>query len=247
MRLLALVLMVFLVGATPSKNWTTVHAAVHGFSRSAADAAEEPKDVAQARREIANAVYAATDSLYERAALLAAGHAESLFAVRIGRDECKPWECDEGRARGYWQVHEPLCPEAFVLSPGPDRLAIEVGCALRFLRFQEPRCGTLKAAVSGFTGDCRPPDQAIRDRAFETAVDVLTQGGWPTAPKGWGAAGPVPRAVVKRAWIETKVFAPGETTQIDGFGVLVDWHWNDPSSKHTPKGWHRGLTFFRVQ
>lgn len=42
------------------------------------------------------------------ALLLTIGHHESGFSLRIQRGECKPFECDHGRARSAWQLHKNL-------------------------------------------------------------------------------------------------------------------------------------------
>jgi hypothetical protein len=39
------------------------------------------------------------------ALVLAIGDSETGFSLRIGRGECKPRECDRGRARGPFQLH----------------------------------------------------------------------------------------------------------------------------------------------
>lgn len=39
------------------------------------------------------------------ALVIAIGHAESGFSLRIQAGQCKPHECDRGRARGPWQLH----------------------------------------------------------------------------------------------------------------------------------------------
>lgn len=39
------------------------------------------------------------------ALILAIGQAESGFSLRIHAGQCKPFECDRGRARGLFQVH----------------------------------------------------------------------------------------------------------------------------------------------
>lgn len=42
----------------------------------------------------------------EWAALLATvGGKESALSMRIMRNECRPWECDRGKARGIFQIH----------------------------------------------------------------------------------------------------------------------------------------------
>ncbi len=40
-----------------------------------------------------------------RALVLAVGAAETHFALRIMEGQCKPFECDRGRARSSWQLH----------------------------------------------------------------------------------------------------------------------------------------------
>lgn len=42
------------------------------------------------------------------ALLLTIGYHESTFSLRIHRGECKPHECDRGRARSAWQLHKNL-------------------------------------------------------------------------------------------------------------------------------------------
>lgn len=42
------------------------------------------------------------------ALLLTIGYHESTFSLRIQRGECKPHECDRGRARSAWQLHKNL-------------------------------------------------------------------------------------------------------------------------------------------
>ncbi len=47
----------------------------------------------------------------EAAFLLALGDAESKFSLRIHAGNCKPTECDRGRARGPWQLHRNGMPD----------------------------------------------------------------------------------------------------------------------------------------
>src|SRR5215216_1305670 len=42
------------------------------------------------------------------ALLLTIGYHESTFSLRIQRGQCKPHECDNGRARSAWQLHKNL-------------------------------------------------------------------------------------------------------------------------------------------
>lgn len=61
----------------------------------AAAVAEVSRDAPRAPREWA-------------ALLLTIGHHESTFSLRIQRGQCKPYECDRGRARSAWQLHKNL-------------------------------------------------------------------------------------------------------------------------------------------
>lgn len=61
----------------------------------AAAIAEVSKDAPRAPREWA-------------ALLLTIGYHESTFSLRIQRGQCKPHECDRGRARSAWQLHKNL-------------------------------------------------------------------------------------------------------------------------------------------
>jgi len=40
-----------------------------------------------------------------QALLMAVSYAESTWSLRIARGDCKPHECDGGRARSPWQIH----------------------------------------------------------------------------------------------------------------------------------------------
>ncbi len=61
----------------------------------AAAIAEVSRDAPRAPREWA-------------ALLLTIGYHESAFSLRIQRGQCKPHECDNGRARSAWQMHKNL-------------------------------------------------------------------------------------------------------------------------------------------
>lgn len=61
----------------------------------AAAIAEVSRDAPRAPREWA-------------ALLLTIGYHESTFSLRIHRGECRPHECDNGRARSAWQLHKNL-------------------------------------------------------------------------------------------------------------------------------------------
>lgn len=85
----------------------------------------------------------------DRAAVLAVGFGESRFAEYVMRD-CvdKPKDatgnCDNGKARGPWQLWPAVCPELHALPRGHvSEEAIRLGaeCARRHWRFALNRCG----------------------------------------------------------------------------------------------------------
>ncbi len=55
--------------------------------------------------ELADAIIAATPSRQWAALLLTIAHHEAALSARIARGECRPRECDAGRAWGLGQVH----------------------------------------------------------------------------------------------------------------------------------------------
>lgn len=229
-----------------------VYKAITGTPRAYVDRDEDAKERAARLRDVAVAITAATSSLEERAALVAVGASEALWSSRVGADKCRKGTCDPGKdgkpkALGYFQVHRAACREAFSMAPGLPRLKVEAKCALRVLHWAKPRCKpeTLQAAVTGYRGDCRAGDRKLRDKAYEAYHDVLTRGAWPRQPDGWRSAGRVPRETRLRGMALASGLPMGAWLEVDGFGVLVSWHWHDPSGDVSPKGWHRGLTFFR--
>jgi hypothetical protein len=66
---------------------------------------------------LADAVLAATHSRQWAALLLTIAHHEAALSARIARGECRPLECDAGRAWGLGQVHRTQRNAAFWGSP----------------------------------------------------------------------------------------------------------------------------------
>jgi hypothetical protein len=54
---------------------------------------------------MSTAIHAAAKTPDEAAFLIACGRYETAFSLRIHAGQCRPLECDRGRARGPWQVH----------------------------------------------------------------------------------------------------------------------------------------------
>lgn len=76
-----------------------------------------------------------------RAIVVAVGEAESGYSLRIMAGQCKPYECDHGRARSAWQMHEnnytrPVWEQLW----GQENLAIQVQAADGMLKRAYYRC-----------------------------------------------------------------------------------------------------------
>jgi hypothetical protein len=69
------------------------------------------------------------------ALLLTVGYHESAFSIRIHRGQCKPHECDRGRARSAWQLHKNLFTEGvWDQLHGIEHTALQVRAASDALR-----------------------------------------------------------------------------------------------------------------
>lgn len=245
----------FICGATSQMPSALVFKALTGTPRAWGDR-NEPS-LARNRRllPVALAVSEIGGSFDERAALLAAGERESLWSARIGEDRCqtgpKDQRCDPDKsgnpqALGYWQLQRRACPAAWKLTHGPDRLLIEADCSLRVLEWAKKRCGGWRNAISGYRGKCGLSDSVIRARSFD-AYRYAVEHGWPRMAEGWTHAKRVPRQRIAVGVKLTKRLGYGEFVEVPGeprMAALVDWHWHDPSGDVSPKGWHRGVTFF---
>lgn len=92
------------------------------------------------------------------ALLLTVGYHESSFSLRIHRGECKPHECDRGRARSAWQLHKNLFTEpVWEQLHGIENTAVQVRAASDALRrayFTCSRSGVpwLQATLNGYAG-----------------------------------------------------------------------------------------------
>lgn len=92
------------------------------------------------------------------ALLLTIGYHESTFSLRIHRGECKPYECDRGRARSAWQLHKNLhTAPVWEKLHGIEHTAIQVRAASDALKrayFTCSRSGVpwLQATLNGYAG-----------------------------------------------------------------------------------------------
>jgi len=111
---LALLLITAIVSAAPPhQQWTL--AAVRSLPTYFEDKAPELEQAKAAQlTEVARVVADVSRANAPRpprewaALLLTVGYHESTFSLRIHRGDCKPHECDSGRARSSWQLHRNL-------------------------------------------------------------------------------------------------------------------------------------------
>jgi len=107
--------------------------------------AEVSKDAPRAPREWA-------------ALLLTIGYHESTFSLRIQRGQCKPHECDHGRARSAWQLHKNLfTAPIWDQLHGIENTSVQVRAASDALKrayFTCSRSGVpwLQATLNGYAG-----------------------------------------------------------------------------------------------
>ena len=92
------------------------------------------------------------------ALLLTIGYHESTFSLRIHRGQCKPHECDHGRARSAWQLHKNLyTAPMWDQLHGIEHTAVQVRAASDALKrayFTCSRSGVpwLQATLNGYAG-----------------------------------------------------------------------------------------------
>jgi hypothetical protein len=92
------------------------------------------------------------------ALLLTIGYHESAFSLRIQRGQCKPHECDRGKARSAWQLHKNLyTAPIWDQLHGIEHTAVQVRAASEALKrayFTCNRSGVpwLQATLNGYAG-----------------------------------------------------------------------------------------------
>lgn len=255
LKLPLLLSLVLLAGSAWGTPFTGLYDALTGAPDDWGDRDESGKDRANRMAHVTNAILFVTKQQDEQAALVATAHSETLLARRIGEDRCEQGppgqRCDpdkhgKAQARGYWQLHRSACPEAWAMEPSSRRLRVEAACALRALRLARKRCGDWPSAIAGYTGSCDAPDKVFRARSYRTFFDVVMHG-WPKPPKGWVYASGVTSR--ERRSVLHLLNAEVHSWHLvrDDLAVLVDWHWHDPSGDKSPKGWHKGLSFFQPE
>ena len=117
------------------------------------------------------------------ALLLTIGYHESTFSLRIHRGECKPHECDRGRARSAWQLHKNLfTAPIWDQLHGIEHTAVQVRAASDALKrayFTCHRSGVpwLQATLNGYAGrrcSAEWPGLDLRAATFNRLLRVGT-------------------------------------------------------------------------
>ena len=88
-----------------------------------------------------------------RALVLAVGEAESGYSLRIMAGECRPFECDHGRARSPWQMHENDHTRPFWQDlQGFVGLHVQVDQADKMLKRAYFQCPRTPSVVNAYAG-----------------------------------------------------------------------------------------------
>jgi hypothetical protein len=146
----------------------------------ASDEAEPPEERTERLGAVAVAVAKAVDATPwpgprgELAALLVAqGYAESGFSRRIQLGQCRPRECDGGRAHGPWQIHRGgIVPWDSWVAMGQGDVEQGALYAARILASTYRACGSLEGAIGLYaTGKTcvwkGAAERAVRTRRLE--------------------------------------------------------------------------------
>lgn len=119
------------------------------------DRGEDPTARRERLSELAEAIADASANRTEAAALLAAAWHESRFSKMVQEGRCDElpagMRCDDGKARGNWQLHRAACTELWD-RPVSEHARIGARCAMRLLRVFRRDCGTIPGAYGRFAG-----------------------------------------------------------------------------------------------
>lgn len=148
----------------------------------------EPKPEREIRLHLAaDAIAAAAKTRLEAAMLVALAFSETALSrdVQYGHCDALPagQRCDNGKARGLFQLHEAACPAAYALPIGsPESLKTEALCAIRLLRWnaQRGREHTLTPEHAAFCGyAAKSWEWKGADARVRTTREILARWGRP--------------------------------------------------------------------
>lgn len=130
---------------------------------------------------IASAIAEFARTPEERAFLIAWGHAESGYSLRVHVGQCKRWECDGGRARSVWQMHRHrLNPEQWARMQGVENTRAQAARAVALARWALRQCPDDRVRGAFRVLGARHCDQPLRGEAdrlatFERTAALLTR------------------------------------------------------------------------
>lgn len=105
--------------------------------------------------QIAHALAAVTRRAADAATLFSVGYFESGFLPRIQEGDCRKAECDRGRARGFWQMHQDTAGAAWTDLLGMENTEVGAQVAARKLRHGRRVCHSESGAISFYAvGTC---------------------------------------------------------------------------------------------
>lgn len=123
---------------------------------------------------VADAIVRNAKTPAEAAFLIAWAEHESHFDLRIANNDCHPWECDHGRARGLWQSHERAAGTAWAHLPGD--IDLQAFVAVRHARWAIKDCGSVLGGfrrLGGLACDRPLKGEAGRMESYRRILAVL--------------------------------------------------------------------------
>jgi hypothetical protein len=106
--------------------------------------------------ELTSAIFYYSKSDANLAALmLTVGLAESNFSARIAAGECKPWECDRGKAWGIGQEHKNKINAEYWGAPEPSIQIMSMSRALKSAYYtckHRKAKDWLRCTINGYAG-----------------------------------------------------------------------------------------------
>lgn len=136
---------------------------------------------------LAEAIAQTAKTPQEAAGLVTVAYEESRLARYVGDGRCHEGppgaRCDNGRARGYFQLWQVACPQAYRFKAGTiASLKAEVVCARRLLVSGYKRCQSVNPAGSwagafaiyGTGHSCEAPWSEHRQSVFYTILRAVT-------------------------------------------------------------------------
>jgi hypothetical protein len=141
---------------------------------------ESPESRRERLEPVAEELAEHAASLFEAAALIELGKAETNWARYVSERGCpnrppKSPNCDGGRALGPFQLHRSACARAWAAEPGSrEELHESTLCAIRLMRAGYRKCGDLPGAFAFYGArGCSSPLGARRADEHATVWKIV--------------------------------------------------------------------------